>query len=189
MEKRWKILSAEENKVISLQESLNISFALCKILVQRGIDTFDKAKDYFRPQLSHLHDPFLMKDMDKAVSRILQAINNNEKILVFGDYDVDGTTSVACMYRFLKKIYTEENIAFYVPHRYKEGYGVSKQGIDFAKQNGFTLIISLDCGIKSFDLITYARRLDLDFIVCDHHLPDHSAAACHCHSESKTKRL
>ena len=172
MEKRWKILSAEENKVIALQQSLNISFTLCKILVQRGIDTFEKAKDYFRPQLSHLHDPFLMKDMDKAVSRIVKAINNNEKILVFGDYDVDGTASVACMYRFLKKIYTEENIAFYVPHRYKEGYGVSKQGIDFAKQNGFTLIISLDCGIKSFDLIAYARRLDLDFIVCDHHLPD-----------------
>jgi single-stranded-DNA-specific exonuclease len=173
MEKRWKILSAEESKVIALQQSLNINFALCKILVQRSIDTFEKAKDYFRPQLSHLHDPFLMKDMDKAVSRILLAINNNEKILVFGDYDVDGTTSVACMYRFLKKIYTEYNIAFYVPHRYREGYGVSKMGIDFAKQNNFTLIISLDCGIKSVDLIGYARLLGLDFIVCDHHLPDH----------------
>jgi len=172
MEKRWKILSAEENKVIALQQSLNISFPLCKILVQRDIDTFEKAKDYFRPQLSHLHDPFLMKDMDKAVSRILAAINNQEKILVFGDYDVDGTTAVACMYRFLKKIYREEQIDFYVPHRYKEGYGVSKQGIDFAKQNGFTLIISLDCGIKSFDLIAYACQLALDFIVCDHHLPD-----------------
>ena len=172
MEKRWKILSAEENKVLALQQSLNVSFALCKILVQRGIDTFDKARDYFRPQLSHLHDPFLMKDMNKAVARILSAINDHEKILVFGDYDVDGTTSVACMYRFLKKIYAEDQIAFYVPHRYREGYGVSKQGIDFAKQNGFTLIISLDCGIKSFDLISYARMLDLDFIVCDHHLPD-----------------
>jgi len=172
MEKRWKILSAEENKVIALQQSLNISYPLCKILVQRDIDTFEKAKDYFRPQLSHLHDPFLMKDMDKAVSRILAAINNQEKILVFGDYDVDGTTAVACMYRFLKKIYREEQIDFYVPHRYKEGYGVSKQGIDFAKQNGFTLIISLDCGIKSFDLIAYACQLALDFIVCDHHLPD-----------------
>ena len=172
MEKRWKILSAEENKVLALQQALTISFPLCKILVQRGIDTFDKAKDYFRPQLSHLHDPFLMKDMDKAVFRIVNAIKHHEKILVFGDYDVDGTASVACMYRFLKKIYAEENIAFYVPHRYKEGYGISKQGIDFAKLNGFTLIISLDCGIKSSDLIAYARRLDLDFIVCDHHLPD-----------------
>ncbi len=131
MEKRWKILSAEENKVVALRQSLNISFPLCKILVQRDIDTFEKAKDYFRPQLSHLHDPFLMKDMDKAVSRILAAINNQEKILVFGDYDVDGTAAVACMYRFLKKIYTEEQIDFYVPHRYKEGYGVSKLGIDF----------------------------------------------------------
>jgi single-stranded-DNA-specific exonuclease len=133
---------------------------------------FRESKDYFRPQLSQLHDPFLMKDMEKAVERILKAIENDEKILVFGDYDVDGTTSVACMYRFLKKIYKEENIEFYVPHRYKEGYGVSKKGIDFAKQNGFNLIISLDCGIKSVDLIGYACTLDLDFIVCDHHLPD-----------------
>ena len=172
MEKRWKILSAHENKVIELHQLLNISYPLCKMLVQRGIDTYEKAKDYFRPQLSQLHDPFLMKDMDKAVQRILKAINSNEKILVFGDYDVDGTTSVASMYRFLKKIYTEENIAFYVPHRYREGYGVSKQGIDFAKQNDFTLIISLDCGIKSVELITYACQLSIDFIVCDHHLPD-----------------
>ena len=110
--------------------------------------------------------------MDKAVERILNAFNNNEKILVFGDYDVDGTTSVACMCRFLKKIYKEENIDFYVPHRYREGYGVSRQGIDFAKENNFKLIISLDCGIKSVELISYARQLDLDFIVCDHHLPD-----------------
>jgi single-stranded-DNA-specific exonuclease len=173
MEKRWKILSADERKIIALQQSLQISYVLCKILVQREIDTFEKAKNYFRPQLSQLHDPFLMKDMDKAVERILKAVNDNEKILVFGDYDVDGTASVACMFRFLKKIYKEENIDFYVPHRYREGYGVSKQGIDFAKQNDFKLIISLDCGIKSVELIGYARQLDLDFIVCDHHLPDH----------------
>ncbi|KAA9036594.1 single-stranded-DNA-specific exonuclease RecJ [Ginsengibacter hankyongi] len=173
MKKRWKILSANESKVIALQQSLQISHALCKILVQRDIDTFEKAKDYFRPQLSQLHDPFLMKDMDKAVERILKAFDEKEKILVFGDYDVDGTTSVACMFRFLKKVYKEENIDFYVPHRYREGYGVSRQGIDFAKENGFKLIISLDCGIKSVELIGYARQLDLDFIVCDHHLPDH----------------
>lgn len=172
MEKRWKILSTDEGKVIALQQLLHINTILCKILVQRGIDTFGKAKGYFRPQLSQLHDPFLMKDMEKAVERILKAIENEEKILVFGDYDVDGTTSVACMYRFLKKIYKEENIEFYVPHRYKEGYGVSKKGIDFAKQNGFNLIISLDCGIKSVELIGYACTLSLDFIVCDHHLPD-----------------
>src|SRR5947208_16945140 len=124
--KRWNILPADEERVNALHRSLTINPSLCNILVERDIDTFDKAKDYFRPQLSHLHDPFLMKDMDKAVTRILAAINNHEKILVFGDYDVDGTASVACMYRFLKGIYTEEQIDFYVPHRYKEGYGVSK---------------------------------------------------------------
>ena len=172
MQKRWNILKADEEKVEALQRSLNISKVLCKILVQRGIDTFDKAKNYFRPQLSHLHDPFLMKDMDKAVDRILSAIKENEKILVFGDYDVDGTTSVACMYKFLKKKLQPQNIEFYIPHRYREGYGISKMGIDFAKENNFMLIISLDCGIKSIDLIAYAKTLGLDFIVCDHHLPD-----------------
>ena len=172
MERRWKILSADENKIAELQQALNISYPLCKILVQREIDTYNKAKDFFRPQLSKLHNPFLMKDMDKAVNCILSAIKNQEKILVFGDYDVDGTTSVATMYRFLKKIYREENIAFYMPHRFREGYGVSKMGIDFAKENNFKLIISLDCGIKSLDLIAYARSLELNFIVCDHHLPD-----------------
>lgn len=172
METRWKILEADETKVSGLKQSLHISSSLCRILVQRGIDTFEKAKSFFRPQLSQLHDPFLMKDMEKAVQRILLAINNNQKILIFGDYDVDGTTSVAIVYRFFKKIYCEENIAFYIPHRYKEGYGVSRQGIDFAKENGFDLIISLDCGIKSVDLIGYACTLGLDFIVCDHHLPD-----------------
>lgn len=172
MQKRWNILKADEEKVEALQRSLTISKVLCKILVQRGIDTFNKAKNYFRPQLSHLHDPFLMKDMDKAVDRILSAIKENEKILVFGDYDVDGTTSVACMYKFLKKKLQPQNIEFYIPHRYREGYGISKMGIDFAKENNFMLIISLDCGIKSIDLIAYAKTLGLDFIVCDHHLPD-----------------
>jgi len=172
VQKRWNILSAAEEVVNALQKSLNINSVLCKILVQRGIDTFDKAKQYFRPELADLHDPWLMKDMDKAVARILSAIEKNEKILVFGDYDVDGTTSVACMYKFLQKIYTPQNIEFYIPHRYREGYGVSKIGIDFAKENNFSLIISLDCGIKSTDLISYAKNLGLDFIVCDHHLPD-----------------
>lgn len=172
MEKRWKIIEADKEKVEALHQSLSISLPLCNILVQREIDTFEKAKDYFRPQLSQLHDPFLMKDMNKAVGRILLAIENNQKILVFGDYDVDGTTSVATMYRFLKKIYTEERIDFYIPHRYREGYGVSRQGIDFAKENNFDLIVSLDCGIKSVELIGYACTLGLDFIVCDHHLPD-----------------
>ena len=173
MERNWKILSADESKVYALQQTLQISYELCKILVQRQVDTFERAKNYFRPHLSQLHDPFLMKDMDKAVRRILEAITNKEKILVFGDYDVDGTTSVACMFRFLKKIYNEDNIDFYIPHRYREGYGVSQHGIDFAKQNNFNLIISLDCGIKSVELIGYAKQLGVDFIVCDHHLADH----------------
>ena len=170
MQKRWKILTASKEIVDSLQESLKINRAICKILVQRGIRTFDQAKKFFRPQLDDLHDPWLMKDMHKAVRRILSAIQNEEKILVFGDYDVDGTTSVACMYQFLRKIYN--NVDFYIPHRYREGYGVSRAGIDFAHENDITLVISLDCGIKSVDLIAYAKNLGIDFIVCDHHLPD-----------------
>jgi single-stranded-DNA-specific exonuclease len=170
MQKRWNILTADKNKLASLHQSLNVNPILCKILVQRNIETFEEAKDFFRPSLSGLHSPWLMKDLDKAVERIINAINNNEKILVFGDYDVDGTSSVASMYQFLKKIYS--TVDFYIPHRYREGYGVSKAGIDFAKEKGFTLIISLDCGIKSYDLIAYAKGLGIDFIVCDHHLPD-----------------
>ncbi len=169
-QKRWKILETDEQKVLSLQKALNIHATICKILVQRGIDSFDIAKYFFRPQLSSLHDPWLMKDMDKAVERILTAIQSNEKILVFGDYDVDGTTSVACLYQFLKKVHPA--VDFYIPHRYREGYGVSKAGIDYAKENNFPLIISVDCGIKSADLIAYAQSLGIEFIVCDHHLPD-----------------
>ena len=170
MQKRWKILTADKEKATALQEALKVHPILCNILVQRGLDTFEKTKDFFRPQLSALHSPWLMKDMEKAVERIITAINHNERILVFGDYDVDGTTSVASMYQFLKKIHS--NIDFYIPHRYREGYGVSKAGIDYAKENGITLIISLDCGIKSADLIAYAKELGIDFVVCDHHLPD-----------------
>jgi single-stranded-DNA-specific exonuclease len=170
MQKRWTILQNDHEKVISLQQSLKIHSAICKILVQRNIETFDQAKNYYRPQLTSLHDPWQMKDMDKAVNRIVTAIEKQERILVYGDYDVDGTTAVACMYQFLCKLHS--NLDFYIPHRYREGYGVSKAGIDFAKENGFSLIISLDCGIKSVDLIGYARDLGIDFIVCDHHLPD-----------------
>ena len=172
MEKRWKILQADTDKAAVLQESLKINPALCAILAQRGFDSYDKARQYFRPKLSELHDPWLMKDMDKAIQRILTAFEKKEKILVFGDYDVDGTTSVACMYKFLCKIYDPALLDFYIPHRYREGYGVSKMGIDFAKENNFTLIISLDCGIKSVELIAYAKEIGIDFIVCDHHLPD-----------------
>lgn len=170
MQKRWNILSTDTNKVIALQQALKINKTLCNILVQRGIDSFEKAKKYFRPSLEHLHNPWLMKDMDKAVERILWTFNNHEKILVFGDYDVDGTTSVATLYSFLKANY--EHVDFYIPHRYKEGYGVSKAGIDFAAANHFSLIISIDCGIKSVELIAYAKTLNIDFILCDHHMPD-----------------
>jgi len=170
MQKRWKILNADKQKSDLLQQSLKISPVICDILVKRGVVTFEESKKYFRPELSDLHDPWLMKDMDKAVERIIRAVNNKEKILVFGDYDVDGTTSVACMYRFLKKIHSD--LDFYIPHRYREGYGVSKAGIDFANENAFGLIISLDCGIKSIELVKYAKDLGIDFIICDHHLPD-----------------
>lgn len=170
MQKRWHILSTNEADAASLRDALKIHPVLCQILIQRGIDTYEKAKQFFRPRLSDLHSPWLMKDMDKAVHRILSAFGKKEKILVFGDYDVDGTTSVAGLYQFIHTIHADTD--FYIPHRYREGYGVSKMGIDFAKENKFTLIISLDCGIKSVDLITYAKTLGIDFIVCDHHLPD-----------------
>lgn len=172
MDKRWNILKADASATEALQQSLKINARLCSILVERTIDNFEKAKAYFRLSLSELHDPFLMKDMRKAVDRITTAIDTNEKILVFGDYDVDGTTSVASMYQFICKIYEADFVEFYIPHRYKEGYGISKLGIDYAAENNFTLIISLDCGIKSTDLIAYAKALGIDFIVCDHHLPD-----------------
>lgn len=170
MQKRWNILASNKEKVEALQSSLKINKTICRILVQRGLSDFEASRHFFRPQLSDLHSPWLMKDMDKAVERIQLAFDQQEKILVFGDYDVDGTTSVACMYQFLLGIY--EQVDYYIPHRYKEGYGVSKAGIDFAHEQGMTLIISLDCGIKSVDLIAYAKNLGIDFIVCDHHLPD-----------------
>ncbi|HOZ78895.1 MAG TPA: single-stranded-DNA-specific exonuclease RecJ [Ferruginibacter sp.] len=172
MTKRWNILAADEDKVQLLHEALKINKVLCKILVQRGIDDYVKCKNFFRPRPSMLHDPYLMKDMGKAVERIKAAIDKKEKILVFGDYDVDGTTAVAVMYQFLCRIYNETALDFYIPHRYREGYGVSKAGIDHAAATKCSLIISLDCGIKSADLIAYAATLGIDFIVCDHHLPD-----------------
>jgi single-stranded-DNA-specific exonuclease len=172
MQKRWKIAEPDPQQVKELQSSLKIHPILCQLLVQRGVASYQKAKAFFRPQLTDLHDPWRMKDMLKAVKRILSAIDSEEKILVFGDYDVDGTTSVACMYQFLQKIYTPDKLEFYIPHRYREGYGISKAGIDFAYENNFTLIVSLDCGIKSVDLIQYAKELGIDFVVCDHHLPD-----------------
>jgi single-stranded-DNA-specific exonuclease len=170
MEKRWNILKADSATVAALQEQLKISPILCELLVQRGIVDFDAAKKFFRPQIEHLHSPWLMKDMKKAVERIQTAFDKEEKILVYGDYDVDGTTSVATLFQFLKEL--SPNIDYYIPHRYKEGYGISKIGIDFAKEHGFDLIISVDCGIKSTELISYAKELGMDFVICDHHLPD-----------------
>jgi single-stranded-DNA-specific exonuclease len=170
MEKRWNLISANQTQVQSLQSGLKIHPILCELLVQRGISTFDDAKLFFRPDINHLHDPWLMKDMQKAIDRIQIAIQQNQKILVFGDYDVDGTTSVATLYQFLLNLTSQ--VDYYIPHRYKEGYGISKIGIDFAKENNFDLIISVDCGIKSKELISYAKELGIDFIICDHHLPD-----------------
>ena len=171
MEKRWNILSYNVEKTAYLQNKLKVSSTICKILTQRNYEDYDSSEKYFVPLLTQLHNPFLMKDMTKAVERIKSAISCNEKILVFGDYDVDGTTSVASMFSFLSEIYNQQNLDFYIPHRYREGYGVSKAGIDFAAANNFTLIICLDCGIKSVELIEYAHTLDVDFIICDHHLP------------------
>jgi single-stranded-DNA-specific exonuclease len=169
-DKRWRVNTCNKEKAAALFKELKIHPVLCDILVQRGIATYEEAKSFFRPQLSDLHDPFLMKDMQKAVDRILSAFSTGEKILVFGDYDVDGTTAVSCMYQFLKKYHPQTE--FYIPHRYREGYGISKKGIDYAFENNYTLVVSLDCGIKSIDLIRYAKKLGIDFIVCDHHLPD-----------------
>lgn len=170
MEKRWVLKPYRDSEAVtSLAAELKINRILVNLLVQRGITTFDEAKRFFRPSLDHLHDPFLMKDMDKAIERIGVAIQNKEKILVYGDYDVDGTTAVSLVYTFLKSM--TGDIGHYIPDRYKEGYGISKTGIDFAKENGYSLIIALDCGIKSVDKIEYANTLGVDFIICDHHRP------------------
>lgn len=170
MEKRWvNHKSANQETVDTLSNQLTIDKSLAKILVQRGITNFEDAKYFFRPQLTHLHDPFLMKDMEKAIVRIEEAIINGEKILVYGDYDVDGTTAVALTYQFFSQF--APDISFYIPDRHSEGYGISTQGIDYANEHGFSLIIALDCGIRSVDKVDYANILGVDFIICDHHLP------------------
>lgn len=167
---RWTLKpKPEPNKVKQLQAALGVNETIATLLVQRGIETFEQAKSFFRPTLEALHDPFLMKDMDKAVLRIEQAINNQENILVYGDYDVDGTTAVALMSSYLKTVSSQ--VATYIPDRYDEGYGISFQGIDFAHDNDFSLIIALDCGIKAVDKVAYARNKGIDFIICDHHTP------------------
>lgn len=170
MEKRWLYHQEADGKTVEeLSTQLNIDKSLATILVQRGISTFEEAKYFFRPQLTHLHDPFLMQDMEAAIERIDKAISGGENILIYGDYDVDGTTAVALAYQFFRQF--TSNIAYYIPDRHSEGYGISTQGINYANDNGFSLIIALDCGIRASDKIDYANTVGIDFIICDHHLP------------------
>ncbi|TKB98015.1 single-stranded-DNA-specific exonuclease RecJ [Pedobacter cryotolerans] len=176
MEKRWALLEQGAKEISeNLANELNIDACLAQVLVQRGITNFEDARYFFRPTLTQLHDPFLMKDMEQAIARITLALQNGERIMVYGDYDVDGTTAVALTYSFFSQFTSE--IAYYIPDRHKEGYGISTAGIDFAAENGFTLIIALDCGIRSVDKIEYANSLGVDFIICDHHLPGETLPA------------
>ena len=171
IEKRWVVKpQGNPEAVAAMAAATGISPVLANLLVQRGIDTLEKAKKFFNPQLSDLHDPFLMKDMDKAVERVERAVRNREKIMVYGDYDVDGTTAVALVYKFLRQI-GHKDLLFYIPDRYTEGYGISTKGIDHAARKGATLIIALDCGIKAIEKVDYAKRKGVDFIICDLHLP------------------
>jgi single-stranded-DNA-specific exonuclease len=170
MEYKWIIREKADPKAVeSLGKEINLNQTLANMLVNRGVDTFQKAKDFFRPDPDKLHDPYLMKDMDKAVERLALAIQKEEKILVYGDYDVDGTTSVAMFYGFLKQFYS--HVSFYIPDRYKEGYGISEKGVRFAAENNFSLVVSLDCGIKAIEKVALAKELGVDFIICDHHTP------------------
>ncbi len=170
METKWILHKEVDNQQVEeIVKALGIDRNLATLLVQRGVTTFDEAKTFFRPELSQLHDPFLMKDMDKAVERILKAINENEKVLVYGDYDVDGTTAVAVVYTYLKPFFRKKKIEFYIPDRYEEGYGISRKGVDYAADNGFKVVIALDCGIKAVERIDYANSRGVDFIICDHH--------------------
>ncbi|PTS91663.1 single-stranded-DNA-specific exonuclease RecJ [Pedobacter sp. HMWF019] len=170
MEKRWvQAAHNDQETTESLAQQLNIDNSLAQVLVKRGINSFDEARNYFRPQLDELHDPFLIKDMEKAITRIDLALASGEHMMIYGDYDVDGTTSVALAYSFFSQF--TDRIMYYIPDRHKEGYGVSTAGIDYAKANNFSLIIALDCGIKSNDKVSYAKKLGIDFIICDHHLP------------------
>jgi len=172
METRWILHEpVDKQQVEEIVKALGVDENLATLLVQRGITTFDEAKTFFRPSLDQLHDPFLMTDMDKAVERVLRAINEGEKVLVYGDYDVDGTTAVALVYTYLKPFFKKKKIEFYIPDRYQEGYGISHKGIDYAAKNGFKLVIALDCGIKANERIDYANSKGVDFIICDHHRP------------------
>ena len=170
METKWILNKpVDKQQVEDLVKTFNIDENLATLLVQRGVTNYEEAKVFFRPSLSQLYDPFLMKDMDKAVDRVLRAINEGEKLLVYGDYDVDGTTAVALVYTFLKPFFKKKKIEFYIPDRYTEGYGISHKGIDYAAKKGFKLVIALDCGIKAVERVDYANELGVDFIICDHH--------------------
>uniref|UniRef100_UPI003F699970 single-stranded-DNA-specific exonuclease RecJ n=1 Tax=Polaribacter sp. TaxID=1920175 RepID=UPI003F699970 len=167
---RWTLKKEpEKEKIDKLARELQVDSSIVKILCQRQIETFEEAKNFFRPNLKDIHDPFLLKDMDLAVARIETAILNKENILIYGDYDVDGTTAVSLVSSYLKTI--TPNIATYIPDRYAEGYGISYTGIDFAEDNDFSLIIALDCGIKAIEKVAYAKEKNIDFIICDHHKP------------------
>lgn len=171
IEKKWVMKECSDQEAVrELSSELGIDSVLAELLVQRGIASFSEARAFFRPDLSQLHDPFLMKDMDAAVERLRKALENDEKILVFGDYDVDGTTAVSLVYTFLKRL--TDQLAFYIPERYDEGYGISYKSIDWAQENGYTLMIALDCGIKAIEKVEYARERGVDMIICDHHLPE-----------------
>ena len=168
---RWTLTEhPSEQEIKALQNDLSVDYSVAKLLVQRGINTFEKARLFFRPTLEDLHNPYLMKDMDKAIDRIEKAIQNSENILIYGDYDVDGTTAVSLVYSYLSSFYP--NVATYIPDRYDEGYGISFKGIDYADDNGISLIIALDCGIKAHEKVEYANTKNIDFIIGDHHLPD-----------------
>ncbi|WP_346858654.1 single-stranded-DNA-specific exonuclease RecJ [uncultured Draconibacterium sp.] len=171
MDRIWNLKKqGDQNEVKHLSAALNVNMVIARLLVQRGIKTYNEAKAFFRPRLSDLHDPFLMKDMDKAVDRLNIAVEKQEKVIVYGDYDVDGTTSVAMMYSFLKQ--RIKDIEYYIPDRYSEGYGISPKSIDYAEENGCSLIVVLDCGIKAVEKIANAKQRGIDFIICDHHNPD-----------------
>lgn len=171
MESRWILKQQGDSETIKkLMDELSVSKTIANLLAQRNISTYEEAKQFFRPDYTQLHDPFLMKDMDAAVARVLLAIKESQKILIYGDYDVDGTTSVALVYSYLKK-YFKKRIEFYIPDRYDEGYGISYKGIDYAAANNFQLVIALDCGIKAVEKIEYANEKNVDFIICDHHRP------------------
>lgn len=175
---KWNIKPKPDGKKVqSICDELSVDYNIGSLLVQRGIETFEQAKHFFRPSLADLHDPYLMQDMDKAIDRIERAMGDGERIIIYGDYDVDGTTAVSLVYSFFLGIY--DNVSYYIPDRYKEGYGISLEGIDHAEKEGVSLIIALDCGIRAIDQIEYAKKKQIDFIICDHHLPGEKIPAAH----------